>query len=227
MEDRQHVTTRQLPAVVAMLSLLVTPGGAGEHDAGHLWSFDANPPDQPPSGFVFGRTGDGADGRWIVLAQGGAPSPPHVLAQLSSDETSLRFPLAVADGVWLRNLRLSAKCKMVSGRVDQACGLVFRYLDQNNYYVTRANALEDNMRLYFVREGRRQQLASWDGEVAAGRWHELRLEAREDHLQVYWDGKKVLDVRDTTFSGPGRVGVWTKADSVTHFDDLEAVPLVN
>lgn len=215
-----------MKVAAALAILLGAAGRAQEPPAGHGWNFDGDRPDQPPVGFVFGRTGGGVEGQWIVLAQEDAPTPPHVLAQLSSDETSFRFPVSVADDVSLRDLRLSVKCKMVSGRVDQACGLVFRYLDQNNYYVTRANALEDNVRLYFVREGRRQQLASWDGEVAAGTWHELRVEARGDHLQVNWDGKKVLDVRDTTFGSPGRVGVWTKADSITHFDGLEAVPLV-
>ena len=117
---------------------------------------------------------------------------------------------------------VSVKCKPVSGHVDRACGLVFRYQDENNYYLTRANALEDNVRFYYVKNGRRIQLANWSGRVTSGVWHELRVEFQGDHVEVYWDGTKRIDAHDPTFSGPGRVGVWTKADSYTVFDDLTA-----
>ncbi len=116
------------------------------------------------------------------------------------------------------------RCKPVSGRVDRACGLVLRYRDQNNYYLTRANALEDNVRLYYVKDGRRVQIAGWNGRVTSGVWHELRFEATGDHLVVYYEGSKVIDFHDRTFSEPGLVGVWTKADSHTLFDDLTATP---
>lgn len=108
----------------------------------------------------------------------------------------------------------------VSGRVNQACGLVFRYQDENNYYVTCANALEGNVRLYYVKDGRRHQIASWDGKVAKDIWHEIRIDDRGDHMEIYWDGKKIIDAHDTTFRDAGKIGVWTKADSVTCFDDL-------
>src|SRR5262249_28292786 len=125
----------------------------------------------------------------------------------------------------LRDVRLSVKCKPMAGSVDQACGLVFRYQDENNYYLTRANALENNVRLYFVKGGHRQQFAGGNGEVAGKAGHELRVDARSDHFEVYWDGKKVIDGKDRTFPDAGKVGVWTKADSVTYFDDLGAAPL--
>ena len=115
---------------------------------------------------------------------------------------------------------MSVRCKPVSGKVDQACGLVFRYLDENNDDVVRANALENNVRLYFVKEGKRQQFAGWDGPVSNGVWHTLRVEARDDRFEIYWNDKRVIDTRDQTFKESGRVGVWTKADSVTYFDDL-------
>lgn len=109
---------------------------------------------------------------------------------------------------------------MVSGRVDQAAGLVFRYQDENDYYVTRANALENNVRLYKVVNGRRQQFAGWNGPVTANAWHDYRVEVKGDHFEVYWDGQKVIDAKDGTFSVAGKVGLWTKADSVAHFDNL-------
>jgi hypothetical protein len=160
-----------------------------------------------------------------VHAEAGAPSGGHVLAQLDADDTNHRFPVAVANGPSLRDVRVSVRCKVVSGRVDQACGLVARYRDEHNYFVTRANALEDNVRLYTVRDGRRRELASWSGRVTPNVWHEYRLDVRGDHLEVFWDAQRLLDHRDDTFTEAGGIGLWTKADSVTYFDDLRVEPL--
>ncbi|MBI2889240.1 MAG: hypothetical protein HYY13_00485 [Nitrospirae bacterium] len=148
-----------------------------------------------------------------------------MLAKLDADDTDDRFPVATADAPSLRDLRLSVKCKPISGKVDQACGLVFRYRDENNYYVTRANALENNIRLYYVKDGRRRQFASWSGKVSAGAWHELRADARGDQIEIFWDGERIIDAHDKTFTEAGKVGLWTKADSVTYFDDLAVAPL--
>jgi len=188
------------------------------------WHFDSLPVGQPPAGFAFGRTGGGRAGRWVVQSAPDAPSPPNVLAQVDSDRTDYRFPVAAGLSPSFTEGSVSVKCKPVSGRVDRACGLVFRYQDENNYYLTRANALEDNVRFYYVKNGRRIQLAKWSGKVTSGAWHELRVEFQRDHVEVFWDGTKRIDAHDHTFSGPGRVGVWTKADSYTLFDDLIARP---
>lgn len=198
---------------------------AAASSASRTYDFDSDRTDAAPTGFSFGRTGGGSPGRWVVRAEADAPSRPNVLAQLDADDTDVRFPVAVADATSLRDLRLSVRCKPVSGRVDQACGLVFRYRDENNYFITRANPLENNIRLYAVKDGKRRQLASWSGTVTGAAWHEYVVEALGDHIQVSWDGAKVLDHRDSTFMEPGRVGVWTKADSVTYFDDLRVEPL--
>lgn len=189
------------------------------------WSFDADMVDAAPAGFSFGRTGKGADGKWLVKAVPDAPSAGNVLAQTDSDSTDYRFPVAVADTPMLKDVRLSVKCKPVAGKVDQGCGLVFRFKDFDNYYITRANALEDNVRLYHVVKGRRVEFAGWDGKVASGMWHDLRVDAKGDHFEVYFDGKKVMDAKDNTFSDAGKVGVWTKADSIIYFDDLNAQAL--
>jgi 3-keto-disaccharide hydrolase len=182
--------------------------------------FDKDKVDAPPAGFVFGRTGSGAAGKWVAHADASAPSAPNVLAQLDADNTDYRFPVAVLSEPRLKEVRVSVRCKLISGKVDQACGLLARYQDENNYYITRANGLESNIRVYFVKDGKRQQLASWNGPVTAGAWHDYRFEVRGDHLQAYWDGKRVLDHHDATFADAGLVGLWTKADSVTYFDDL-------
>jgi hypothetical protein len=193
--------------------------------AGTAWNFDADRPGEQPAGFSFGLTGSGARGRWEIKADPGVPSGGQVLAQLDADDTDFRFPIAVADAVQPADVRVSVRCKMVFGVVDQACGLVVRYQDENNYFITRANALEGNIRLYYVRDGKRRQLASWSGEVKAGVWHDYAFAAQGDRLHVFWNGTRIIDHRDATFSQGGRIGVWTKADSVTYFDDLRAEPL--
>ena len=187
------------------------------------FGFDSDVVGKAPSGFDFGRTGNGAQGVWVVQAQPDAPSGPNVLAQTSTDTTDYRFPVAFT-GPPMKDLRLSVRCKPVSGRVDQACGLIFRVKDADNYYLTRANALEDDVRLYHVVAGKRVQFARWQGAVKSGAWHELAVEADGDHFQVFFDGRKAMDAHDTTFGDAGKFGVWTKADSVTYFDYLTATP---
>ncbi len=189
------------------------------------WSFDSDKADGAPSGFSFGRTGQGRAGKWVVKAADDAPSRPNVLVQLDADTTDYRFPIAVADASSFTDLALSVSCKPTSGHVDQGCGLIWRYKDENNYYVTRANALEDNVRLYYVKDGKRIQISSWSGKVASRQWHKLSVTAKGNRFDVSFDGKKVLEATDSTFPGPGKVGVWTKADSVIEFDDLSASAL--
>jgi hypothetical protein len=216
-----------VPPSVAASPAAPTPVAApsGSSPDTHVRTFDEDPVGAAPAKFSFGRTGSGALGRWVVRAEPGAPSGANVLAQLDADDTDFRFPIAALDAPVLRDVRTSVRCKMISGRVDQACGLVARYRDENNYYITRANALENNIRLYTVQGGRRHQLASWAGQVTLNVWHDYRLDVKGDHIEVYWNGQRVLDAHDTTFGEPGRVGVWTKADSITYFDDLHAEAL--
>jgi hypothetical protein len=194
-------------------------------DSAMRWTFDSMTVGEPPRDFLFGRTGDGRPGRWIVQGAENAPSRPNVLVQSDTDRTSDRFPIAVAEHLTLRDLALSVRCKTISGKVDQACGLVFRYRDENNYLVTRANSLEDNVRLYYVKDGRRREIASWRGTVTRGEWHTLAVRAFGDRIEVSWDGKPVILKQDDTFKEVGRVGVWLKADSYTEYDDLTVTPL--
>lgn len=187
-----------------------------------LWSFDADDAGSAPTGFSFGRTGGGREGTWLVRPDPGAPSGPNVLGQTSADSTDDRFPLAFTNDIFPADVEVGVKCKLVSGNVDRACGLVLRLKGASDYYLTRANALESNVRLYFVKDGRRRQIGSWSGAVTSAVWHDYRFVARGDHFEVHWDGVKVLDEHDATFTDGGHVGVWTKADSVTYFDDLRA-----
>ena len=215
----RRVVARMLPGVVVGLSAALAAAqapGVGPT----TFNFDGDTVAMPPTGFSFGRTGGGKEGRWVVQAEADAPSAPNVLAQLDADPTDFRFPLAVSDTPVLRDVRLTVRCKAVSGNVDRACGLVWRYRDANNYYLARANAAEDNVCLYFVKGGHRRTIACWQGKVASGVWHSLGIEARGDAFAVYFNDTKVLQRKDATFADAGKVGVWTKADSVTYFDDL-------
>jgi len=155
-----------------------------------------------------------------VQADPTAPSKPNVLVQTSTDKTDYRFPLAIADDGSFGDFDLSVKFKAVSGEVDRAAGLAFRLEDNNNYLLVRANALEDNYNSYKVVNGRRSQITGSRLKVTSGDWHELRVEVRGNKIICYYDGTKKIDATDNTFKDPGKIGIWTKADSVTAFDDL-------
>ena len=185
------------------------------------YNFDSDPVGQLPAKFHSARTGQGAESKWAVMADPTAPSKPNVVAQTSTDKTDYRFPLLIADEGSFRDLDLSVKFKAVSGSIDQAGGLVFRLKDPNNYYIVRANALEDNYRLYHVVNGSRRQFAGANFKVTPGVWHELRIEAGGNKIACYYDGVKKIEATDDTFKDAGKVGLWTKADSATYFDDLK------
>jgi len=186
-----------------------------------FYNFDTDAPGQLPAKFHTAKTGGGAVGKWSVVADPTAPSKPNVVAQTSTDQTDYRFPLLISDEGSFQDLDLGVRFKAVSGRVDRAGGLVFRFRDPNNYYIVRANALENNYRLYHVVNGRRSQFAGSNFKVTSGEWHELRVEATGNKITCYYDGDKKIEATDSTFKDAGKVGLWTKADSVTYFDDLK------
>jgi hypothetical protein len=210
----------KMPAVLVAAAVLGSAAFA-EQEIMATFNFDSDTPGQPPKGFEFGLTGKGRPGKWIVQAVDDAPSGKNVLAQTDGDTTDYRFPIAYA-GPELKDLRLSVKCKPIAGKGDQGCGIIWRLKDANNYYITRANALEDNVHLYHTVNGRRVKFAGWNGKVASGAWHDLAMEMVGNHIQAFFDGKKVIDDHDDTFRDAGKFGVWTKADSIIQFDDLTA-----
>jgi hypothetical protein len=183
--------------------------------------FEAAAVGEPPPGFSFALTGGGPPPRWVVLEDPSSPAGPKVLAETSRDRTSDRFPLAVLEGVAARDVALSVRFRPVDGRVDQAAGLVLRWRDARNYYIARANALEDNVRLYRVVDGRRIQFAGADVRVPRDRWQSLGLRVEGERFEVLLEERVLFSATDRTFTEAGRVGLWTKADSVTHFDALE------
>ncbi|HEY3203782.1 MAG TPA: family 16 glycoside hydrolase [Thermoanaerobaculia bacterium] len=208
-------------ACAALISLaLAWPAAAQLSSAGaKTLTFDGDAAGSPPAGFEFARTGQGAEGKWIVRADPDK-STNRVLVQESADPTDYRFPLAVVKDGTYKDVTLSVRARPISGKVDQGFGMVWRYKDADNYYITRCNADEDNCTIYHTVAGRRRSFQNKPITVAKNTWHTLKLEAVGDHFVVWFDGTKVLDAKDETFKDAGKVGLWTKADSVIQFDDF-------
>jgi hypothetical protein len=198
--------------------------------AAETFNFDSASPGTLPGGWTSAMTHDGGAARWEILKDDTAPSKPNVLAQTSTDATSGRFPMAILNKEDLKDGELRVKFKPVSGQGDQAAGLVWRYRDANNYYVVRANALENNVVLYKVEGGKRISLApkgtpaktyGVKHDVAPKAWSTLAVSFQDTLFAVFFNGRKLFEVEDQTFTEAGKVGLWTKADSVTYFDDFQ------
>ncbi len=196
--------------------------------ASQILSFDKDTVGKVPAGFSTALTGKGKPGTWVVLKEESAPSGPNVLAQTDMDKTSYRFPVCIYDGTSAKDVDVSVKIKPIKGSEDQAGGIVWRYQNKDNYYIVRANAAEDNVVLYKVKKGKRTDLPlkgkgrtyGMDVKVPNGKWSTLQVIARGDQFEVVFNGKKLYEVEDKTFTQAGKVGVWTKADSYMLFDDL-------
>ena len=192
---------------------------------GTVINFDTAPLGRVPPGWTVAMTNRGGPPKWEIRKDQSAPTQPYVLAQVSNDPTGNRSPLAILDRMSLRDGDVSVRIKPVAGHDDQGDGVVWRYRDENNYYVARANALERNVAVYRVENGRRSQvLAVAKHDIPVNGWSILKVSARGDRFQVYVDHRRIIQGQDKTFSGPGGVGLWTAGDSVTYFDDFRVYP---
>ena len=180
----------------------------------NIANFDSSAVGTLPDGWKAGVTGTGTP-RWSVERDATAPSAPNVLKQSGRGT----FPWCVKDAS-LADGVVEVKMKPVSGREDQAGGVVWRWKDGDNYYVARANALENNVSLYYTERGSRKTIKYVDAPVATNAWHTLRVEFLGTHIRVILDGVARIELDDSHIVGAGAVGVWTKADSVTLFDDF-------
>jgi hypothetical protein len=192
-------------------------------------NFRRDKPGSVPKYWVVAMTHEGGPPKWEILADPTAPSPPNVFAQTSEDKTSGRFPLAIYEKASFTDGSVSVRFKPVKGERDQAAGIVWRYRDPDNYFIVRANALEDNVVLYKVESGKRISLEpkgtpsrtyGVKHKVPKQAWSTLRAEFRGPNFEVFFGETKIMEVVDSTFLGPGKIGLWTKADSVTYFDDF-------
>jgi hypothetical protein len=181
-----------------------------------------------PPGFTAALTGGGAGVSWVVENDPSSPAGAKVLAQTSKDKTNRRYPVCVYDDLSAKDVDVSVRFRPISGEVDQAAGLVWRYRDNDNYYIVRANALENNVVLYKTKDGVRTDLPvkgkdsgyGVKADVPKDKWSTLKVSAAGNSFVVSLNDRPLFEVVDDTFSAAGKVGVWTKADSVTHFDDL-------
>jgi hypothetical protein len=172
-----------------------------------------------PADFEFARTGQGGPSQWVVVDDSSA-TQSRAIEQSSTDRTDYRFPLAIYQPVTAKNVEVTLRFKPVAGKVDQAGGIAVRVTSPSDYYLVRANALEDNVRFYRIVKGRRQQLATADIKVPGGAWHTLGLKAENDRFTVSFNGKTLHSTTDRTLTGAGRIALWTKSDSVTRFDQI-------
>ena len=178
-------------------------------------NFDDAKAGEAPAGWTATNTGSG-EAKWTIEKDDTAPSKPNVLKQ-SGEAT---YPVCLKNDTSLKDGFVEVKFKPVAGKEDQAGGVIWRAKDADNYYIARANALEDNVTIYHTIKGKRVSFKNIDTKVAPGVWHTLRVEFKGKKFAVIFDGKKVIEATDDSFAEAGKVGVWTKADSVTLFDDF-------
>jgi hypothetical protein len=217
-----EVTMQKLSVFALGLAASVLAGSALAADSIVL-SSDWNQPGEQADRCAPRLTGGGKPPKWAIIETDGKWG----VAETTRDATDHRFPLCVIDGATyadLADLDVSVRIRPMSGSVDQAGGLAVRVKDARNYYVVRANALEDNVRLYVVLDGERKQFAGVNTKVAGKQWHSLRLRTVGDRFIVFFDGQQLFEANDNRLSGGGGVALWSKADSVTEFTDLTIDP---
>ena len=207
-------------AIASVLGV-VTGLAAAEPPQTAQWDFEDAPIGRLPEGWSAAKTGQGPGSVWRVIQDETAPAGPKVLAQTSSQGPRPLFNLCVADGTSHRDMDLSVSLKAMAGKIDQGGGPVWRFQDADNYYIARVNPLENNFRVYKVVRGQRTQLATSDVEAPAGKWHTIRIMQDGERIRCWLNGKLHLDVKDDTITKAGKVGLWTKADAVTSFDELK------
>ena len=206
----------------AALVLLIGISTAVAADAVRTLRFGKDDVGKVPAGWKAEKTGVGDGSVWKVVADATTPSKTGFALAQTAESPGPLFNLCVAQDTNLTDVDLSVAFKAVKGEKDQGGGIVWRYLDADNYYVARMNPLEDNYRVYKVIAGKRVQLETKEGlKVPAGEWHTLRVTMKGEQIECLLDGKKYLEAKDGTIKEAGKVGLWTKADARSHFDDFK------
>ena len=169
-----------------------------------------------PNSWTKYLTGNGKMCSWEIVDD----SENKVFAQTSQNTNDYRFNVAVNNDFSYKNIEISVKFKAIAGEVDRGGGLVWRFIDENNYYVARANPLENNFRVYKVVNGDRKKLKSAKVKMKSNIWYDIKITMDGDKIKCYFNGKLELETTDDTFSKKGKVGLWTKSDAQTYFDNL-------
>src|SRR5216110_3056771 len=202
-----------------LMKLALTTGLLAVTAQAETINFDDATPGAAPPGWTATKTGKG-EAKWTIERDETAPSKPNILKQ-SGEAT---YPVCIKDDTNLKDGFVEVKFKPVSGKEDQAGGVIWRCKDADNYYISRANALEDNVTIYQTVNGRRSEKKRLSTKVASNRWHTLRVDFKDNYFVVTFDGKRAFVWKDDTFKEAGKVGLWTKADSTTLFDDFSYGP---
>jgi hypothetical protein len=208
---------------IASFQLAIGAVAAQAETAAHApaWNFDREQPGTLPSEFSIGTLFDGrAAGEWQVLATERAKSPPHVLAQLMAKGAEHAYKITLIKGIVASDLNLQVSFLPIQGQADMGGGLIWRAADDRNYYLARANPLEQNIRVYRVEKGIRHLLENFNQTIDVRQWHTLQVTHQGCHVNIFFDGRQVLDLCEKTFQ-TGMIGLWTKSDAVTYFDDLQ------
>jgi len=182
--------------------------------------FEGEETGKPPRFFSPAVTGDKAEGKWVVEDVEGAPSGKKVVTHREGKPDEERYALCLYDTDKLADIDVEVQLKSLGGETDRSGGVVVRCLDRNNYYLARADALDDNVRFYSVVQGKRTLITGQPVIVDKNKWHKLRFVVSGRHFQVYFNDVMLFETDDDTFRDPGNIGLWTSADSVTQFDDI-------
>ena len=232
--DRRYAILTATWTLVTVGCLALNALAESSENRDRIIDFESMNENALPMGFSIGLTGDGGPPSWIIQRQDDSKGASNAVVQNSFETRNYRFPLTIYDEILAKDIDLSVRFKPMSGRIDRAGGLVWRYQDSKNCYVVRANALENNVVLYKFENGKRSDLKpigaslfayGKDAPVPSGQWSTLRIVVRGDVFSEWLNDEHLFDVEDKTIHTAGRVGLWTKADSVTGFDDLKIIHL--
>jgi hypothetical protein len=208
-----------------VLTLFALAGAALVADEGKERAFKFSKEDlgKVPSGWKAEKTGKGEGSVWKIVEDETAPSKSGVVLAQTAQSPGGVFNICVAEDTNYKDVQLSVSFKAVAGDKDRGGGFVWRYQDHDNYYIARMNPLEDNYRVYKVVDGKRTQLGAKEGvKVKSGEWHKLRVEVKGNKMVGYLDSEKMWEITDDTYQNAGKVGLWSKADAQTHFDEFKA-----
>lgn len=207
--------------LLMIMAMAVSPAAYSLESSTRVWTFDDDQPEALPAEFQVGTLFDGRPaGDWKVLHTDQANSPPNVLGQMMGKGAEHAYKTVLINGTQASDIELQVSFLPIGGKADMGGGLIWRATDDRNYYLTRANPLEQNIRVYRVVKGVRHMLKNFDRTIDIRHWHQLRVVQRGCQIEVFYDDERVFDLCDKTFT-QGMVGLWTKSDAVTYFDNLQ------
>lgn len=225
------MTATMIRIAATTVALALAAGHARAYDddvRARVFDFDGDATGTLPEGWkAEGTHQKGRVATWEVIADPSAPSKPNVLALTAvNHDSGSAYNLCLTDRISFQDGTIEVSLRAESGAEDQGGGPIWRVKDKNNYYICRANPLESNFRVYYVKDGTRKQLASARLDIPSNQWHTIKIEHHGSHIVCSFNGQKLLEAEDSTLPEAGGIGLWTKADAVTAFDNVIVTPVV-